>query len=226
MAITQDGSHKFGLIYPTATGVDVTKGFQLESFTRSETSNRVDLNDGNGEPIGAAIIPQRRERSFTMQMGSDARVPDAGDILTVDNGSSYYILTDVTVNETQEDFARLDATGYIATNGVRPFYFHKKTAGNDYTLSDIPTTATYKDANKTSVFDTTITFDSANYIQAFAKTETTTVTYRVEVTGSDNLTITGSTVNSGVTITAKGTGFLILEVSGTATFVDAKLHYN
>ena len=117
MAITQDGSHKFGLIYPTATGVNLTKGFQLESFTRSETSNRVDLNDGNGEPLGAAIIPQRRERSFAMQIGSTTSHPRAGDLLTVDNGSSYYILTDITINETQEDFVRLDATGYIPTNG-------------------------------------------------------------------------------------------------------------
>ena len=50
MAIIQDGSHKFGILNPTATGVDGTKGFILESFTSTESSNRVDLNDGNGEP--------------------------------------------------------------------------------------------------------------------------------------------------------------------------------
>jgi len=204
MAISQDGTHKFGLIYPTATGVNLTKGFILESFTRSDTSNRVDLNDGNGEPLDTVVVPQRKERSFTMQMGSSASHPRVGDLLTVDSGSSYYILTDVSINETQEDFVRIDATGYIATNGTRPIKFKKITGGANFNCTSVESVDVA--INGTSVLTTGISSTSAQYINAYVNNQSDTQRYVVNYTpDSGSIDLANSTFSSGTTVVTAST---------------------
>jgi hypothetical protein len=117
MAITEDGSNKFGILTPTVTSN--SKGFVIESFSQTKATNRVDINDGNGEPLGAVVVPQREEASFTVQLGTSVTLPTIGDTISyaASGGSATnYIVTDVTVNETQEDFVRCDIAAYKKTN--------------------------------------------------------------------------------------------------------------
>lgn len=118
MAVTDDGSNKFGILTPTVTST--SKGFVIESFSETKATNRVDLNDGNGEPLGAVIVPQREEASFTVQLGSSVTLPTLGESILYrpnsQTASVTYIITDVTVNETQEDFVRCDISAYRKTN--------------------------------------------------------------------------------------------------------------
>ena len=112
MAIVQDGNQAFGI---TTTLVTPSDSFVVESFTKNFTSNRVDIDDGNGEPLGSVIVPQRTEISMTAQFGTATNaVPTVGDELTY--GGDVIFLTGVTVNETQADFIRLDLEGYIEIN--------------------------------------------------------------------------------------------------------------
>ena len=112
MAIVQDGNQAFGI---TTTLVTPSDSFVVESFTKNFTADRVDLNNGNGEPLGAVTVPGRTEISMTAQFGTATNsTPTVGDEITYD--SDTIILTDVTVNETQADFIRLDLTGYVKTN--------------------------------------------------------------------------------------------------------------
>jgi len=108
MAITQDGSQAFGI--STAT----FSGFIVESFTETSTSNRVDLDDGNGEPIGSTTVPGRVEGTLTVQVGSGNTVPTIGAEITY--GSNTYITTEVAVNETQADYQRLNLSVYEKIN--------------------------------------------------------------------------------------------------------------
>jgi len=117
MAISQDGSSKYGILTPTIT--TNSKSFVIESFSETKGSNRVDLNNGNGEPLGAVIVPQREEASFTVQLGTTVTLPTLGDDLGYkpQGGATVtYVITDVTVNETQEDFVRVDLSAYRKTN--------------------------------------------------------------------------------------------------------------
>lgn len=118
MAITTDGSNKFGILTPTVTAA--SKGFIIESFSQTKATNRVDLNDGNGEPTAAVVVPQRQEATFGVQLGTTITLPTAGEVIGYKpNGQATtltYVITDVTVNETQEDFVRCDISAYVATN--------------------------------------------------------------------------------------------------------------
>ena len=118
MAISQDGSNKYGILTPTIT--TNTKSFVIESFSETKGSNRVDLNDGEGLPLGAVIVPQREEASFTVQLGTTVTLPQLGDDLgyrpNAQSATVTYVITDVTVNETQEDFVRVDLSAYRKTN--------------------------------------------------------------------------------------------------------------
>lgn len=112
MAVISDGGQKFGI---TTTLVSPFSSFVVESFTENFTSNRVDLDNGAGEPLGSVTVTGRTEISMTAQFGVDANItPTVGD--TVTYGGRSIILTDVTVNEAQADFVRLDLAGYVKTN--------------------------------------------------------------------------------------------------------------
>lgn len=112
MAISQDGSQGFAI---TATQlVSPTGTFVVESFSRSKTSNRVDLDNSDGEPLGSATIPTREEVSFTVQVGSGNTVPEVGDETVYD--SVTYVMTEVEITESQADYQRLSISGYKKIN--------------------------------------------------------------------------------------------------------------
>lgn len=108
MAITSDGLQAFGLT--TAT----IGGFIVESFSKTFTAERVDLNDGDGEPLGSTTIPGRVEFSATVQVGSGNTTPTIGGQITYN--SDTYIVTEVSVEETQADYQRLNLGGYEKIN--------------------------------------------------------------------------------------------------------------
>jgi len=108
MAITQDGTELFGINTAQFDGMIV------ESFTLTTPANRVDLDDGNGEPIGSTIVPQRQEASLTVQMGATEAPPAVGD--TVTYGAFSIIVTSVDLNETQADYRRYSISGYVKIN--------------------------------------------------------------------------------------------------------------
>ena len=112
MAIVQDGNQAYGITTTTVTPSDT---FVVESFTKSFTSNRVDLDNGDGEPLGSVTVPGRTEISMTAQFGTATNaVPTVGD--QVSYGGDTIILTEVSVNEAQADFIRLDISGYVKIN--------------------------------------------------------------------------------------------------------------
>lgn len=108
MAITQDGSQAFGISTPTFSG------FIVESFTKTSTSNRVDLDDGNGEPLGSTTVPQRVEGTLTVQVGSGNTVPTVGAEVNYDGDA--YIVTESAISETQADYQRLNLSVYKKIN--------------------------------------------------------------------------------------------------------------
>jgi len=108
MAITSDGTQAFGL---STASID---GFIVESFSKTFTAERVDLNDGDGEPLGSTTIPGRVEFSATVQVGSGNTTPTIGGEITYDTDT--YIVTEVSVEETQADYQRLNLGGYEKIN--------------------------------------------------------------------------------------------------------------
>lgn len=108
MAIVSDGTQKFAIENATFDGLVV------ESYTLTSPSNRVDLNDGNGEPLGATTVPGREEVSLTVQVGGSSPTLAVGDSVTYDGNT--IIVTSVDKNETQSDYQRLSVSGYVKTN--------------------------------------------------------------------------------------------------------------
>lgn len=108
MAVKSDGSQAFGI---TTVSFD---SFIVESFSKSFTSNRVDLDNGDGEPIGSTTIPTREEVSLTVQVGSGNTTPTIGEEITY--ASDTIIVTEVEVAETQADYSRLNISGYVKIN--------------------------------------------------------------------------------------------------------------
>ena len=106
MAIIQDGVELFGISEPTFDELIV------ESFSLTTPANRVDLDDGNGEPLGSTIVPQREEVSLTVQLGATGAAPVLGDIITY--GGRSVRLTSVDLTETQADYRRYSLSGYIS----------------------------------------------------------------------------------------------------------------
>ena len=116
MAITNDGSQKFGI---TTTQASVqTQTFIVESFSSTRGADRVDLNDGNGEPIGSVTVPGREEVSMTLQVGTNTNTAtfqlSAG--VTFSYGGSTIIVTSADLTETQADYRRYNISGYKAIN--------------------------------------------------------------------------------------------------------------
>ena len=106
MAIIQDGLELFGINEPEFDSLIV------ESFSLTTPANRVDLDDGDGEPLGSTIVPQRQEVSLTVQLGITGAAPDLGDVITY--GSYRVRLTSVDLTETQADYRRYSLSGYVS----------------------------------------------------------------------------------------------------------------
>ena len=105
MAVTPDGNQLFGI--DTAT----FKAMVVESFSLSTPSNRVDLDDGDGEPLGSTLVPQRQEASLTVQMGATDSPPTIGEKVVYGSHSIY--VTGVDLTETQADYRRYSITGFV-----------------------------------------------------------------------------------------------------------------
>ena len=108
MAIIQDGTELFGI-----NDIEFD-GLIVESFSVTTPANRVDLDNGDGEPLGSTIVPQREEVSLTVQLGDSAAAPALGDVITY--GSYSVRLTSVDLTETQADYRRFSLSGYVSIN--------------------------------------------------------------------------------------------------------------
>jgi len=108
MAVTQDGDQLFGINTVAFSTLIV------ESFSLTTPANRVDLDNGDGEPLGSTIVPQRQEASLTVQMGDSDSPPVIGTAVTY--GSFSIVVTGVDLTETQADYRRYSITGYVKTN--------------------------------------------------------------------------------------------------------------
>lgn len=224
MAITTDGAEKFGILNPTITGAFLATGYTLESFSRNFATNRTDLNDGNGEPLDAVTVPQREEMSATVQLGTGLLIPEVGDPVTLDSGSSYYILTDVSSNETQEDFVRLDFTAFKPTNGVRPIKFKKISGGQNFDLDSIEESSTLGVMNQTSQFGSSVASTDLLYINAFVPNETSLTTYQINYTpASGSIDLANSTFSTGVTVVTASTNDTQITFRMTSTATQAEI---
>lgn len=107
MAIKQDGTQAFGIATASFSGLIV------ENFSLTETGERVDLNDGDGLPLGSTTIPGRKEFTATLQYGSGA-TPTVGS--EVSYGANTLILTEVGDEQAQASYRMVSASGYVKIN--------------------------------------------------------------------------------------------------------------
>lgn len=108
MAIVKDGTQLFGITTSSFAGLIV------ENFESSLTGERVDLNDGDGLPLGSVTIPGREEFSATLQYGASGPVPTVGSAITY--GTTVYIIVNAGRTETQGDYVRVSVDGYKKIN--------------------------------------------------------------------------------------------------------------
>ena len=122
MAITSDGTQAFGIQDSPVTINSIT--YILENATFTYGSNRVDINDSNGEPIGSTIVPNRVEGSATLQYSSDefntVPNPSLGQEMitatTEGRNNATYVLTEVGDAQTQGDYAKCSISFYKKLN--------------------------------------------------------------------------------------------------------------
>jgi len=122
MAITSDGTQSFGIQDSPVTINSITYVLENASFTYG--SNRVDINDSNGEPLGSTIVPNRVEGSATLQYSTDssstAPNPTIGQsmVTATTNGrnNANYIITEVGDAQTQGDYAKCSISFYEQVN--------------------------------------------------------------------------------------------------------------
>jgi len=117
MAITSDGTQAFGIQDSPVTINSVT--YVAEALNFTYPANRVDINDSNGEPLGATIVPGRVEFSGTVQLASDATaVPAIGQEMVLSGGrtTGTFLITEASDAQTQGDYAKVSLSGYKKTN--------------------------------------------------------------------------------------------------------------
>ena len=109
MAITSDGTQSFGIQDSPVTINSITYVMEGATFTRG--SNRVDINDSNGEPLGSTLVPNRVEGSATLQYSTDSNTtapnPTIGQVMvtatTNGRNNANWVLTEVGDAQTQGD---------------------------------------------------------------------------------------------------------------------------
>ena len=117
MAITSDGTQSFGIQDSPVTIDSVT--FIVESFSTTYGSNRVDVNDADGEPLGSVVVPSRVEGSATLQYASDSTDnPVIGKEMVLSGGrnNATYIITEVGDAQTAGDYAKCSVSFYEKIN--------------------------------------------------------------------------------------------------------------
>lgn len=119
MAITSDGTQSFGIQDSPITINLVTYVVESASFTYG--SNRVDLNDSNGEPSGSTIVPGRVEGTATLQYAAgDTANPTIGQEFTTSatdgRNNTTFIITEVGDSQSQGDYAKCNISFYKKIN--------------------------------------------------------------------------------------------------------------
>jgi len=122
MAITSDGTQSFGIQDSPVTINSIAYILEGASFTYG--SNRVDIDDSNGEALGSTIVPNRVEGTATLQYSTDTAVtapnPSLGHemVTAVTNGrnNATYILTEVGDAQSQGDYAKCSISFYEKIN--------------------------------------------------------------------------------------------------------------
>lgn len=122
MAITSDGTQSFGIQDSPVTINSITYVCESANFTYG--SNRVDINDSNGEALGATIVPNRIEGSMTLQYATDsdttAPIPSVGQEFTTsttdgrNNGT--FLITEASDAQSQGDYGKCSISFYYKTN--------------------------------------------------------------------------------------------------------------
>lgn len=116
MAITSDGTEAFGIEDSPVTIGGVTYVVESASFTYG--SNRVDINDSNGEPSGSVTIPGRVEGSMTVQYAASTTAnPSIGaEVANTGRNSGTFIITEVGDAQTAGDYAKCSISFYKKIN--------------------------------------------------------------------------------------------------------------
>jgi len=122
MAITSDGTQSFGIQDSPVTINSIS--YVMENATFTYGSNRVDINDSNGEPLGTTLVPNRVEGSATLQYSTDTAVtapnPSIGHEMVTSTtnarNNSTYVLTEVGDAQTQGDYAKCSISFYEKIN--------------------------------------------------------------------------------------------------------------
>ena len=119
MAITSDGTQSFGIQDSPVTINSITYICESMSFTYG--SNRVDVNDSNGEPIGSVVVPNRIEGSATLQYAAGTTVnPTIGQEMvtaaTDGRNNATYVLTEVGDAQTAGDYGKCSVSFYKKIN--------------------------------------------------------------------------------------------------------------
>jgi len=113
MAVIQDGEQLFGI---ETKEITLAGGGQyvVESFSLTSPSNRVDLDNGDGEALGSTIVPQRQEASITIQVGDQTTSPVIGD--TASYAGKTIVISGIDRTENQADYRRFTLSGYVKIN--------------------------------------------------------------------------------------------------------------
>lgn len=116
MAVTSDGTHKFGIEHSPIT-ID-SKTYVAEALSFSRGASRVDIDDSNGEPIGSTIIPGRVEGSATIQLEGSDTTPNVGDTFNLASGdhAGDYLIQDVSETQSQGDYTKVSINFYKQLN--------------------------------------------------------------------------------------------------------------
>ena len=211
MAITQDGSQAFGI--SEDFDINLSQYLIAESVSFTGTSSRVDLNNGDGEPIGATTVPQREDFSATLQVGASVSlVPEIGNIYII-HGKEV-ILTEVALAETQSDYRRYNISGYSRTNDAHIVYLRTANVAGS------------KEAYTPSTSSSAVSDSSAFNVSKAFQTSKAVATYFLEPygffdVGSATQTVTipittsGSAFNSGNSSASSGVSLVTASCSTT-----------
>ena len=221
-SIIQDGSQKFAIADPTFQ-LFGTNTLVVESITYTDGTSRVDLNDGQGLPLGAVTVPARTEFSATVQVGASINYqPEVGNAYVHDGRN--LVVTEVALAETQSDFRRYNISGYERTTDMLLIRLKKISGHANYTPTSVSGSANRINRHEEySAGDLAVSGTGFGLPFGHIDKPTATTTYSITITTSGSAFDSGdSTTSSGVDyVTASCSTTLIkFEVGATATIVD------
>lgn len=210
MAITQDGSQAFAI--SEDFDINLSQYLIAESVSFTGTSSRVDLNNGDGEPIGATTVPQREDFSATLQVGASVSlVPEIGNIYII-HGKEV-ILTEVALAETQSDYRRYNISGYSRTNDAHIVYLRTaNVAGSKEAYTPSTSSSAVSDSsafNVSKAFQTTKQVTSTAFLEPYGFFDVGSATQTVTIP----ITTSGSAFNSGNSSASSGVSLVTASCS-------------